>query len=361
MLARSVSCLLVMTLHLPTAIAAERVIHISVDGLYAGAIQILGPSQLPNFFRLSAEGASTLAARTDTDFTNTLPNHASQLTGRPVSAAGGHGWSINFDPGAPVTLHTAANQYIAGVFDQVHDAGKSTALFAGKKKFAVFDRGWNEQYGALDSTGADNGRDKIDRYVYHSETATLVSEFIADLQATPRHYTFLHIRDPDSAGHGSGWNWAPDSPYMQSIIGVDTYLGSIIAVVEADNNYRGKTAIILTSDHGGQQNEPSHTPDAPESHRVPFYVWGAGVAPNQSLYQLNRCTAQKPSLGINPAYTASLQPIRNGDAANLAMRLLNLPLIFGSTIKTIKNLSPTSSNQKCVSAHPWIPLLLLLS
>ena len=342
--------------------AAERVIHISVDGLYANAIAILGPSKLPNFYRLSAEGASTLAARTDPHFTQTLPNHASQFTGRSVNAAGGHRWIINFDPGSPVTLHTVAGQYVAGIFDRVHDAGKSTSLFAGKYKFAVFDRSWNGENGAIDQDGMNHGRDKIDRYVYIRNTDNLVTAFIADLRMTPRHYAFLHIRDPDTVGHESGWNWMPNSAYMQSIIGVDTYLARIISLLETDSKYRGKTALILTSDHGGQENEIEHSPDVAESHVVPFYLWGAGIVAHASLYDLNVCRARQPKPEVNPPYVASMQPIRNGDAANVAARLLGLPNITHSTINTLRQWRPTFENAKCAGhllALPWVNYLLL--
>ncbi len=347
-------------LNIPAANAAERLIHISVDGLYADAIRILGPNRLPNFYRLSQEGVSTLAARTDFDYTDTLPNHASQLTGRPVKTAAGHEWIINFDPGTPVTLHTLAKEYVASVFDRVHDAGKSTTLFASKDKFAVFDRSWNAIHGAADNDGIDNGPDKIDRYVFMRETGQLVSAFIADLQLSPRHYAFLHIRDPDSAGHSSAWDWTLGSDYMNSIIGVDVYLGQLLSLLDSDSNYRNKTVIILTSDHGGQEKATQHKPVSAESHVVPFYVWGAGVAANVSLYDLNRCTAQEPAAGDNPPHSATLQPIRNGDAANLAVGLLNLPAVSGSTIKTLRHIAPTTANHQCVSSSIFIPYLLLL-
>src|ERR1700730_11551707 len=64
---------------------AEYVIQISVDGGAPAYIQhLIEQGELPNFKRLQSEGASTNNARTDYDFTITLPNHTCMVTGLPV-------------------------------------------------------------------------------------------------------------------------------------------------------------------------------------------------------------------------------------------------------------------------------------
>ncbi len=320
----------------------EHVIYISVDGLRPDAVTTLGPERAPNFFRLRDEGAFTDNARTDPKIANTLPNHASEFTGRGVFGLDGHGWFINDDPGPPITLHLFKLSYVASVFDVAHDFGLSTSLYANKEKFAVFDRSWNEIHGARDRTGADDGRDKIDTYFFDADMATVASAFVADMARSNYDYAFLHLRAPDSTGHASSWDLTPGSDYLNAVVDVDAVLGDILKLVETDPQLMGTTAIILTSDHGGELGTTFHVliPAAGliDSGIVPFYVWGPGVLAGADLYAINTSTRQDPGTSI-PPFSNPLQPIRNGDAANLVLELLRLPPVPRSTINAAQDLA----------------------
>ena len=141
--------------------AVDRVLAISIDGLNPRAITQLGPQGAPAFHRLMREGASTLNARTEYEMTKTLPNHTGMLTGRRIEAKkGGHGIDFNSDHGT--TVHQEAGQYVASVFDVVHDRGGRTALFSAKTKFELYQRTWNT-HGRSEKVGKNHGRKKIDR------------------------------------------------------------------------------------------------------------------------------------------------------------------------------------------------------
>ena len=305
-------------------------IHISVDGLRPDAVTRQSAAALPAFTRLRVEGTFTQNARTDADYRNTLPNHTAQLTGRGVVGPDGHNWTVNSDPAPGVTLHSNRGEYVASVFDVVHDAGLRTAAYVSKSKFSLFDTSYDAAHGAPDETGEDDGRDKVDTYVYDPDTDRLTDRVVADLAANPAPYTFLHLRDPDATGHWRTWSVRTGSRYLAAVRRADDRIGRVLEAVEADPRLRGRTAVIVTADHGGSGR--GHSSERVEHFTVPFYVWGPGI-PSADLYAMNEDTRADPGTE-NVGYDAPRQPVRNGDAANLALGLLGLDPVPGSTIGT---------------------------
>jgi predicted AlkP superfamily pyrophosphatase or phosphodiesterase len=287
------------------------VILVSVDGLRADAIATLGPERLPTLHRLRAEGAWTDNARTDPGFTVTLPNHVAMLTGRPTFGAGGHGWTGNGTPGPNETIHRRKGERVPSVFDAVGDAGLTTALFAGKPKFVLFEQSYGERLAVA---------------LIDPDTPVLVDAFLAGFTEQRFAFVLLHLRDPDAAGHSRGFD-PEGSAYAEAIALVDGQLGRIVAAIEADPELRAGTVLILTSDHGG--NGLGHgNGDHPENYTIPFIVWGTRVVAGD-LYALNGDRADAGDERFGAA--ADPQPIRNGDAANLALSLLGLPPLAGSS------------------------------
>ena len=324
----------------PALADSNYVIQISVDGLgSAYLLPLLTAGRLPHMARLIREGASTLNARTDYDKTITLPNHTSQLTGRPVNdkygnTNSGHRWVTNTTPPAGVTLHTNRGAYIAGVFDVAHDHGLSTALYASKDKFVLFDRSWNEASGALDVTGADNGRDKIDHFTNVDLNATMMfSAFKQNMQTNPTRYTFVHFNSPDTAGHYYGWG---GTAYNDAVVLVDQKIGEMLSLIESVPQMINNTSIVLTADHGGSGNDHQDV-SRPEIYTVPFILWGPHIPAGADLYALNGANTTDPSTSQVDYALAGPQPIRNGDAGNCALGVLGLPAIPGSSLDHLRN------------------------
>ncbi len=324
--------------HAGRTMQVQYVIVISIDGLRPDAITTLGSEQVPNLYRFRNEGAWTDHARTDLDYTLTLPNHTTMLTARQVALGVGHNWTTNSDPAANETIHSNKGSYVASVFDVAHDYGLRTGAYVSKSKFVVYKQSYNAANGAPDVTGPDNGKDKIDYYRYDSNTYDLTADFISAMRSDPFHFSLLHLRDPDAEGHSTGWM---ERRYLGTIWEMDLMLGNLFDLVENDPALNGNTVIILTSDHGGTGTGHSN-PATPEHYKIPFYVWGAGVADGADLYTLNSGTRLDPG-SRRPTYSASLPPVRNGDAANLALSLLGLPAIPGSTINADEMLAVDGS------------------
>jgi hypothetical protein len=284
------------------------VLVVSIDGLNTTAIKRLGPRRSPVLHRLIRRGASTLNARTEYEQTNTLPNHTGMVTGRPVDpAAGGHGITWNDDRATPATVSDAAGEDVASVFSVVASAGRSSAMFVSKQKLMLFDRSWS-----------------IDRAVVQTSNPALVTLTRRDLLHRSRAFTFVHLSLPDTVGHQDGYM----SPaYLSAVATTDRTLGRLVRTVNRHRTLKRHLTLIVTSDHGGRglrHNQADHL----VNYRIPFIVWGAGVARGRSLYALNHDYANPRR--TRPTYAAARQPVRNGAVANLATDLLGLPPVSGS-------------------------------
>jgi hypothetical protein len=332
-----------------SAARIEHVFHISVDGLRPDSITTLGSGQVPNFYKLRTQGAYTDNARADLFTTETLPNHATELTGRGVkNPAGntgpsysGHDWTGNGNPGS-ATLASNKGSYVAGVFDVA--AALNTGLYASKAKFSLFTQSWSNY---------------IDHYrITDYDSRTIVTQMKNDIAARAQSYTFLHLYDPDKAGHDSGWM---NTAYLNSVKAVDGYLGEVFTLIATNAAYTGKTAIVLTADHAGGESSGTGnghgTYTLRYNYTVPFYVWGPGVKAGADLYNLNPGTRTNPGTG-RPAYSAARQPIHNGEAPNLALDLLDLSAIPGSWLNAQQNLVvPEPTTMLLLGLGACVPLL----
>lgn len=298
----------------PDGGSVERVLHVSIDALRSDHVT---SALAPNLTELIVTGASTLNARTDRDLTKTLPNHTSQFTGRTVRGADGH--QVDFNEDNLQTIHDVAGTHVESIFDVVDAEDGHTAVFVGKSKFDFLHRSWS---------------DVIDTY-RRSDPNNLVDDALTALRTGEGPvFVSYHIRLPDSAGHASGW---AGGAYDHAVRDADTILGRLLDGIRADTTLNATTAVILTSDHGGPNSGLLHD-DATNvtNYTVPFVAWGPGVRAGANLYALNSATRTDP--GTSRPANVGPQPIRGHDMANLALDLLGLPAVPGSTVNAAQDL-----------------------
>lgn len=230
--------------------ASTHVVIVTIDGLRPEAI---AAAPMPNLARLAAAGASTLDGRAATP-TVTLPNHLSMVTG---VAPATHGVRVNHELGGDLRFPT--------IFSAVHGGGGRTGLYYGKAKLAVLapdgsaDVRIGPGSGEPDWAGAQAPRPAL--------------RFAQDFARERFALAFVHLAEPDLAGHAHGW-MSPD--YLAAARAMDEALGAIAQAV-ADSGLAASTLLIVTADHGGDgdNHKASGDPDA----RIPWLCEGAGVAP----------------------------------------------------------------------------------
>ena len=232
---------------------AEHVIVISIDGLRPDAI---GKFNAETLQRLAREGSYSLNARTITP-SLTLPSHTSMITGVEPRI---HGitWNKNrVEADGLVTVPT--------IFSLARAQGLTTA--------AVFSKGKFEHLllpGSVDYAVLPEG----DRHWYAGRTATEVEKYLSE--ATP-DLLFVHIGEPDYAGHTIGWM---GFAYGWAVRRADGAVARVLAA--ADKAFgEGEYTVILTADHGG--HERTHGTSADTDMTIPWIAWGKGVRSGEEL------------------------------------------------------------------------------
>ena len=230
----------------------EHVVIVSVDGLRADAISRFEP---PTMTRLAREGAVSLRARTIRPSV-TLPSHASMLTG---TAPGVHGIRSNEEAVRGKRLAAPT------IFAVAERSGLRAAAFFSETKTrhmeALLWSGVSHPPGGPDDTRTGRTADRVARY-------------LAD--ARP-NLVFVHLSDPDSAGHATGWM---TPAYAAAVRAADQALGEIVAA--ADRAFgAGNYVLILTADHGGHGR--THGSQDATDMTIPWIAWGAGVRGGTTL------------------------------------------------------------------------------
>jgi predicted AlkP superfamily pyrophosphatase or phosphodiesterase len=236
----------------PASAITSHLVIISVDGLRPDAI---GAYDTPNFHRLIREGSYTLEARTILP-SKTLPSHTSMLTGEGPDR---HGVLWN-----NIAMARKDTVEIPTIFGVARTHGYQTAAFFSKPKFNAI-----QQPGTLDFSQAPGSW--FAKWSVN-KTTTDVERYLASVQP---NVLFVHLAEPDTTGHRSGWMSAA---YGRAVTEADAGVGRIMAAAArafGDGNY----TLIVTSDHGGHDGD--HGQDDERDVTIPWMAWGRGVKPGR--------------------------------------------------------------------------------
>jgi predicted AlkP superfamily pyrophosphatase or phosphodiesterase len=223
---------------------------VCIDGLRADAVT---PELMPYLARLTQQGAFTGKA-TCLRPSLTIPNIVSMLTGRfPTS----HGFTRNAEFSDTVVVHHT-------LFELAHQAGLTTAAYLGKPKLKIL-----VKPGMLD-------RDMV---FPAGSSPQIVASFARDMAQpdTQWQVSFVHLTDPDVAGHANGWMSAE---YLAAVSAADRHLRTLVSVLEA-SELNASTLLIVTADHGGRGMH--HDESVPEVLTIPWLAVGPGIMPGHAL------------------------------------------------------------------------------
>jgi predicted AlkP superfamily pyrophosphatase or phosphodiesterase len=232
-----------------SAPAERRVLIISVDGLRP---DMALRAEMPTVRDMLKHGAFTFWART-TAVAITLPSHTSMLTG--VTPAR-HGITWNDDQPHGELLYPR----VPTLFEVAHKAGFTTAMAAGKSKFATLAKPGTLDWVFVPGTAEGKVNDQI-----------VTDHAVAMIHEHKPQVLFVHLPDVDTAGHKYGWG---SNEQVKAIENADAQIRRVLDALDAEH-VRQQTLVIVTADHGGAGL--SHGADDERSRNIPWIAVGPGV------------------------------------------------------------------------------------
>lgn len=275
-----------------SAFAAPRAQHVFIISFDGGKPEVMKRSPMPLTMEMAKTGAATWNAQTVFPSV-TLTSHTSMLTGvQPAK----HRilWNDWIPSRGLVKVPT--------VFGLAHNAGYTTALFAGKPKFRH-----------LNLPGT------LNEFQVPDYSASVVAKAAARyIEVNKPNLCFIHFADSDGAGHKYGWG-TPQQ--VQSFADEDAAL-KIVREAVRRAGIEKDSVFILSADHGG--HDKTHGTNRPDDMTIPWIAWGDAV---------------KPKFEIKA-------PISTCDTAATALWLLDVPIpasFDGKAVESAFKVSPAKN------------------
>ena len=235
----------------------KHVILIGSDGF--GAYAFNEKAKIPNIRKMMAEGCYSLQARAVLPSSSAV-NWASMIMGSGPELHGYTEWGSK-TPEVPSRIIGTDSIYpsIFSVIDNQLPEAKMGVSYTWGGIGYLFEKSLVD----LDFNG------KTDE-----ETVTKALDFITNEKPV---FTFIHMDEPDGAGHSIGH----DTPeYYAAIEKIDTLVGQIIKTLENEKMMED-IVIIFSSDHGGK--EKGHGGKTLLEVEIPWIIYGKDIAPKGKI------------------------------------------------------------------------------
>ena len=223
---------------------------ISVDGLRPDAI---GERETPFLFRMMQTGSYSLTARRSCRATRSRRTRRCSRASRR-SGTTSRGTTFRRRSSTPWRCRrSSASRGLAAIEPRRSSARpNSTRCSASARSITLRRR----------AAGSASGR-AIGRSATSNATWT----------TSRPNLLFVHLSDPDTAGHDKGWM---TDEYRGAVAVADAAVGRVVAAADAAYG-AGNYSVIVSADHGG--HDKGHGTDDPRDVTIPWIAWGKGVRP----------------------------------------------------------------------------------
>jgi hypothetical protein len=241
-----------------TEAVARRIVLVAIDGLPADAFDPeVEPGLMPSLNSLAEEGAAAPRVRS-IEPTLSVPANLSMLAGEGPTSHQLFSEELEFTP----EMNRLDPLFRIGL-----RAGRSTgAVLAADGHLARFDD-------ILECRLAFG----FDRVTSAAGGASMVVDSVLPLltEGGP-DMLFVHLSDPDVAGHSSGWG---SDAWRAAVMETDRQLARLADALPAD----ALLAVVAAHGGGGAFGAFQHGSTAPADVEVPLVLHGAGVEPGSVL------------------------------------------------------------------------------
>lgn len=237
----------------------KHVVMIGSDGFSAEVVNA-NPGKFPNLERMMKEGSYTLEARSVLPSSSAI-NWATLLMGAGSEMHGFTEWGSKTPEVEPI--HVNKYGLFPGIFGEVREQipnAVTGVVYSWNGIGHLFEK---------EAVNLDKGTSDND------DVATQIfCDFLKEKNPT---LAFIHIGEPDHAGHSIGW-MTPE--YVKACEKVDSLVGVIYDCVKQNMDPK-TTAVIFTADHGGKGT--SHGGKTMNEMRVPYIIVGKGIPAGRKI------------------------------------------------------------------------------